>query len=49
MEEFIDHAMDPRHDELIRSSYSKYIDERETSKMKKFIEYNKNKLTNGSS
>ena len=38
MEEFID----PWHDELIISSYSKYLDERETSKIINFIEYNKN-------
>ena len=44
MEEFINHARDPWHDELIISSYSNYIDERETSKLIKFIEYNKNKL-----
>ena len=49
MEEFIDHTRDPWHDELIISSYSKYLDERETSKIKKFIEYNKNKLTRGNS
>ena len=29
--EFIDHAMDPWHDELKVSSYFDYIDERETS------------------
>ena len=45
MEEFLNHAKDPWHDELIISSYSNYIDERETSKIIKFIEYNKNKLT----
>ena len=49
MEEFIDHTRDPWHDELVISRYSKYIDERETSKIKNFIEYNKNKLTRGSS
>ena len=49
MEEFIDHTRDPWHDELIFSSYSKYLDERETSKIKKFIEYNKYKLTRGNS
>ena len=49
MEEFINHAKDPWHDELIISSYSNYIDERETSKIIKFIEYNKNKLTRGNS
>ena len=43
MEEFIDHTRDPSHDELITSSYSKYIDEGETNKIIKFIEYNKNK------
>ena len=31
MEEFIDHAMDPWHDELIILGYSDYIDERKTS------------------
>ena len=49
MEEFINHAMDPWHDELIISSYSNYTDERETSKIIKFIECNKNKLTIGNS
>ena len=49
MEEFIDHTRDPWHDELIISSYSKYLDEREISKIIKFIEYNKNKLTRGNS
>ena len=47
MEEFINHARDRLHDELIMSSYSKYIDEKETSKRIKSIEYNKNKLTKG--
>ena len=47
MEEFIDHNMDPWHDELIIPSYSKYIDEGETNKIIKFIKYNKNKLTRG--
>ena len=45
IEESINHARDPRHDELKISSYSNYIVERETSKNIKFIEYNKNKLT----
>ena len=49
MEEIINHARDPWHDELIISSYSNYIDEWETSKIIKFIEYNKNKLTRGNS
>ena len=49
MEDFINHAMDPWHDELIISSYSKYLDEMETSKITKFIENNKNKLTRGNS
>ena len=49
MKEFINHAKDPWHDELIISSYSNYIDERETSKIIKLIEYNKNKLTRGNS
>ena len=49
MEEFINHAMHPWHDELIISSYSNYIDEKETSKIIKFMEYNKNKLTRGNS
>ena len=49
MEEFINHARDPWHDELKISSYSNYIFERETSKNIKFIEYNKNKLTRGNS
>ena len=49
MEEFINHAMDPWHDELIISSYSNYIDEGETSKIIKFIEYSKNNLTKGNS
>ena len=45
MEEFIDHAMNPWNDESKPSSYSKYIDERETSEIIKFREYTKNKLT----
>ena len=49
IEDFINHAMDPWHDELIISSYSKYLDERETSKIIKFIEYNKNKIIRGNS
>ena len=49
MEEFITHARDPWHDELIISNYSNYLDEWETSKIIKFIEYNKNKLTRGNS
>ena len=49
MKEFINHAKDPWHDELISSRYAKYLDERETSKIIKFIEYNKNKLTRGKS
>ena len=48
MEDFINHAVDPWHDELIISSYSKYLDERETSIIK-FLEYGKNKLTRGNS
>ena len=47
MEEFINHALDPWHDELIISSYSNYIDERKTSKIIKFMESRKNKLTKG--
>ena len=39
----------PYNDELIISSYSKYLDERETSKTIKLIEYNKNKLSRGNS
>ena len=46
MEEFIKQARDPWHDEILISSYSNYVDEWETSKMKKFIEYNKNRVTN---
>ena len=49
MKEFINHAKDPWHDELIISSYSNCIDEGETSKLIRFIEYNKNKLTSGNS
>ena len=49
MEEFINHARDPWHDEVIISSYSNFIDDRETSKTIKFLEYNKNKLTRGNS
>ena len=45
MEKFIDHVMDPWHDELLISNYAKYIDERETSKIIKFLEYIKIKLT----
>ena len=41
--------MDPWHDELLISSFSNYIDERKTSKIIKFKEYNKNKLTRGNS
>ena len=33
MEEFIDHTRDPWHDELTILSYSKYLDERKTSKI----------------
>ena len=44
MEDFIKHAMDPWHDELIISSYSKYLDKRKTSKIIKFLEYGKNKI-----
>ena len=47
MKEFINLAKDPWHDELIISIYSNYIDEKEISKIIKFIEYNKNKLTRG--
>ena len=47
MEEFIDHTRGPWHAQLIISSYSKYLDERETSKIINFIEYNKNKLIGG--
>ena len=49
VEEFIDHTRDPWHDELIISSYSKYIDEAETSKIIKIIEYKKKQLTRGNS
>ena len=49
MEEFINQVRDHWHDELKISSYSNYIDERETSKIIKFIEYNKNKITSGNS
>ena len=49
MEEFINHARCPWHDELIVLSYSNYIDERETIKIIKIIEDNKNKLTRGNS
>ena len=49
MEEFFDHTRDPWHDELIISSCSKYIDEGETNKIIKFIEYNTIKLTRGNS
>ena len=49
MEEFIDHTRDSWHDQLFISSYSKYLDERETSKIIKIIEYNKNILTRGNS
>ena len=38
MKEFINHAKDPWHDELIISSYSKYTDERESSKIIKILE-----------
>ena len=49
MEEFINHARNPWHDELIISSNSKYIDEKETSKTIKFTEKSKNNLTIGNS
>ena len=49
MKEFINRAKDPWNDELIISSYSNYIDEKKTSEIIKFIEYNKNKLTRGNS
>ena len=49
MEEFINHARDIWHDELMISGYSNYADERETSKIIKIIEHNKNKLTIGNS
>ena len=49
MKEFINHAKDPWHNELIISSYFNYIVERETSKIIKLIEYNKNKFTRGNS
>ena len=39
MEEFISHAKGPWHGELIISSYSNYIHERETSNIMKLIEY----------
>ena len=47
MEEFINHTRDPWHDELIISSYSKHLDERETSNIIKFFENVKNKLIGG--
>ena len=49
MKNIIKHATDPWQDELIISSYSKYMAEKETSKIIKFIEYIKNKLTSGNS
>ena len=37
---FIDHIREPNHDDLIISTYSKYVDG--VGKIKKFLEYNKN-------
>ena len=44
MGEFINHARNPWHDQLIISSYSNYMDERETSKIIKFIEYKEKQI-----
>ena len=41
--------MDPWHDEILISSFSYYMDERETGKIKKNVEYNENKLFSGNS
>ena len=40
IDEFIDHIKEPIHDDLIISTYSKYVDG--AGKIKKFLEYNKN-------
>ena len=40
IDEFIDHIKDPNHDDLIISTYSKYVDG--AGKIIKFLEYNKN-------
>ena len=44
MEEFINHARNPWLDELIISSNSNYMDEKETSKIIKFIENKKKQI-----
>ena len=49
VEEFINHTKDPWHDELIISSYSRYIEESEVKKIVEFIEDNKNRLIEGKS
>ena len=40
IDEFIDHNKEPNHDDLIISTYSKYVDE--AGKIIKFLEYNEN-------
>ena len=40
IDEFIDHIKEPNHDDLIISTYSKYVDG--AGKTIKFLEYNKN-------
>ena len=40
IDEFIDHIKAPNHDDLIISTYSKYVDG--AKKIIKFLEYNKN-------
>ena len=40
IDEFIDHIKEPNYDDLIISTYSKYVDG--AGKIKKFLEYNKN-------
>ena len=40
IDEFIDHIKEPNHDDLIISTYSKYVDG--AGKIIKFLEYNKN-------
>ena len=39
IDEFIDHIKEPNHDDLIISTYSKYVDG--AGKIIKFLEYNK--------
>ena len=40
IDEFIDHIKEPNHDDLLITTYSKYVDGE--GKIIKFLEYNKN-------